>query len=663
MRKLSSSFALCLTLLTPGLPFAAADCQTAPATEPAQTAPAKSAIIAKDYGKLPISFEANQGQANKSVKFLARGQGYGLYLTGQEAVLALHAFRSAKPLPGAASVGEGHPPSAGKTDVVRMQLRGANTTVQPTGVDALPGTANYFVGNDPSKWQTGVPTYSKVRFPAVYPGVDLVYYGNQSQLEYDFVVAPGADPKAIRLHFAGASKLALTKDGDLSVAAGNGHIAFHKPVVYQVKDGQHQPVEGRFTLLASHSVSFSLGSYDHSQPLVIDPVLVYATYLGGNGGLNSNGDQANAIAADSSGNAYIAGSTFSPDFPVTSGAFQTSSTHMGPFISKLDPTGSHLLFSTYLSGVVSSSAVDKANGIAVDGTGNVYVTGLAGSTDFPVTSGAFQTTNAAIQPYGANAFVTKLNPAGTALVYSTFLGGNGTLDGSQDGAQAIAVDSSGHAFVAGYAGSFNFPTTPGAFQRTKGGNSNYSSGSNAFIAEFSANGSGLVYSTFLGGAGGDGASALALDSQDDVYVTGLASSKDFPTTPGAYQTATTATNGGYNAFVTKLNPTGTGLLYSTYLGLTVVDSTVVVVDGQEIETGRDPWLYASGIAVDSTGEAYIVGSTTATDFPVTPGAFQPNNKAVYTDQPYNAFVSKLNATGSALIYSTYLGTGVRLDVE
>ena len=285
------------------------------AQTPAETAAQRTRIV-DSCGRLPLAFEVNRGQTDKRVRFLARGSGYGVFLTGQEAILALHASpaRNSPTLRNRL-----HQPSPPKTDVVQMQLLGADPSAEPHGAEQLSGTVNYFRGNDPSRWQSGVPTFAKVQFTGVYPGVDLVYYGNQGQLEYDFVVAPNANPKNIRLHFAGADKLQLAPAGDLAVRAKNGRIVFHRPTVYQEEDGRRHPVDGRFKLLADNSVGFALGDYDHDRALVIDPVLVYSTYLGG-----TRQDQAVAIAVDGSGFAYVAGTTESADFPVTSGAFQTS---------------------------------------------------------------------------------------------------------------------------------------------------------------------------------------------------------------------------------------------------------------------------------------------------------------------------------------------------
>jgi len=691
-----SAAAVCLLQLALALGSQPSLAQSAPAAGKAQ--------ITQDYGKLPISFEANQGQTDKRVKFLARGQGYGLFLTGQEAVLTLHAPQSAKAGQGSAPHGPAQLPPAGSTDVVRMQLRGANATAQPTGVDALPGTANYFIGNDPSKWHANVPTFSKVRFSAVYPGVDLVYYGNQSQLEYDFVVAPGADPKAIRLHFAGASKLALTKDGDLSVAASNGQIAFHKPVVYQVKDGQRHRVEGRFTLLASHNVSFSLGSYDRSQPLVIDPVLVYSTYLGGSGAcpagyscsedpiygmavdasgnayvaggiesipvefgvtggispafvakLNSTGtaliyftyvgqsSSASGVAVDANGNAYITGLTFPTGFPVTNGAFQTSSQegsgNTAGFVTELNPTGSALVYSTFLGGSGSESyGGDQPSAIALDGSGNAYVTGMTYSANFPVTAGAFQATDPSNSGsvHGATGFVAKLNPLGTSLAYSTYLGGSGNGGSVNDQPTAIAVDSTGRAYVAGATFSSNFPVTSGAFQTTLSGNAGH-----AFVTEVNPTGTALVYSTFLGGSYQDQANAIAVDGAGSAYVTGFTTSPNFPATAGAFQSTVFTSGGSKGVFVTKLNPAGTGLVYSALMGgFGVLNPGSPYVPGDSV---------ASALAVDGSGSAYVAGETASPSFPVTAGAFQSNSGG--------AFVTEINPTGAALAYSAVFGSG------
>jgi hypothetical protein len=383
-------------------------------------------------------------------------------------------------------------------------------------------------------------------------------------------------------------------------------------------------------------------------------VLVYSTYLGGSGSIDA-GDIGNAIAVDTAGNVYVAGQTYSTDFPVTPGAFQAINhaaaiNSANAFVAKLNPTGTALVYSTYVggSGGQGNYTGDKSNAIVVDATGDAYVAGETYSVDFPVTPGAYQTTNSAAAKGDPNAFVTKLNPAGTALIYSTYLGGNGW-----DTANAITVDTAGNAYVAGETFSTDFPVTSGAYQTTNNAAANERA--NAFITKLNPAGIALVYSTYLGGSSGDIGSAIAVDTAGNVYVAGRASSTDFPVTQGAFQTTNHAT--AYelsNAFVTKLNPTGTALVYSTYLGgsggAINLSLTLVMSGGDQ----------ASGLAVDSSGNAYVTGSTASADFPVTQGAYQTTNQ----DQTgcvggcvggYNAFITELNSTGSALIYSTYLG--------
>jgi hypothetical protein len=607
--------------------------------------------VAENYGKLPLSFESNQGQSDPQVKFLSRGSGYSLFLTDSSAVLALtkQEVSNAK---ADRTIGNGLKPTsvpqARKTDVVRMQLVGASHDIHVAGADQLPGRANYFIGNDSAKWHSGVPTYSKAQFTGVYPGVDLVYYGDQRQLEYDFVVAPGANPKPIRLQFAGAKKIKLAANGDLIVSARNGSIAFHKPVIYQLKDGQRQPVAGRFALLAKQTVGFTLARYDRAEFLVIDPVLAYSTYLGGTGG-----DVGFGIAVDGSGDAYVVSSALSTNFPVTAGSFQTVNHAAAGFynavVTKLNSTGTALLYSTYLGGsgghddCCITGVGDIGHSIAVDGSGDAYVTGQAASSDFPVTTGSFQTMNLAATNGGANAFVVKLNPSGTALLYSTYLGGIGGGSGVGDYGdlgKGIAVDGSDNAYVTGYASSTDFPVTAGGFQTSN--NAAAEGFGNAFVTKINSTGTALLYSTYLGGSLADSGSGIAVDGSGDAYVTGVALSTNFPVTAGAFQTVNNAAavNKEHNAFVTKLNPTGTALLYSTYLG----------GNGGE-DTGGDS---GNGIVADSAGDVYVTGDAFSTNFPVTQGAFQAVNNAA-ANKSSNAFVTKLNPSGTALLYSTYLG--------
>ncbi len=643
-------------------------------------AAASKARLVESYGHLPLSFEANQGQTAKSVRFVARGQGYALYLTGGGAVLTLckpernavsnalqrkRSFGHSLGILGSVTRGKGGaaggrfgeraaeaggetPTGTAPTDVVQMQLAGARAGVEPSGVETLPGTANYFVGSDASQWHTGVPTYARVRYAGVYPGVDLVYYGNQRQLEYDFVVAAGASPKPIQLRFDGAKSLKVDGAGNLVIAAANGEVAFQKPVVYQMEAGRRRPVEGKFRLLAHNRAGFALGSYDRSKPLVIDPVLSYATYLGG-----SDWDYTAAIAVDTAGNAYLTGFTASLDFPVTAGSFQltnpASSTNGSStaFIAKLNASGTALLYATYLggSGVSGDVEGDIGNSIAVDSSGNAYVSGWTYSSDFPLSTYAYQRTNlAAAANEGATGFVSKLNATGTSLLYSTYLGGS-----ILDFATTLVLDSKDNAYVAGFTFSGDYPTTSGAYQTS---NHSFNNGGwNAFVSKLNPAAtvakSSLVYSTYLGGTGESedniafsglgyyAAEGLGVDSLGDAYVAGFANSNDFPVTASAYQKTNLAyTEGGTNLTVSKLNPTGTGLIYSTYIG------------------GNSPTGdYSTALAIDSSGDAYVTGFTFSSTYPTTTGAFQTQNSSVGT----TAFVTKLNPAGTGLVYSTFLG--------
>src|SRR5881396_1907639 len=441
---------------------------------------AAQARVTESYGKLPLSFEVNRGQMDSDVKFFSRGSGYGIFITPTEAVLGLGSGsrretkrpdalkRNASPNRPTGVAGRPR-----RTSVLRMKLAGANPKPQLTGEEELPGKVNYFIGNDPKKWRTNVSTYAKVKYREVYPGIDLVHYGNHRQLEYDFVVAPGADPKAIKLGFEGAEKMEIDARGDLLLHTPEGDVRQHKPVIYQEFDGTRTEVSGSYSLSRRNQVSFEVGKYDRGRPLIIDPTLSYSTYLGGSGS-----DVGNAIAVDSARNAYVTGATGSTDFPIASPFQAAIGGSSDAFVTKLNATGSALVYSTYLGG----SSGDYGLGIAVDSAGNAYVVGDTDSTNFP-TANPFQ---AAIGG-SSDAFVTKLNATGSGLVYSTYLGGSGG-----DYGLGIAADSSGNAYVVGDTNSTNFPTAS-PFQAAIGGSYD------AFVTKLNAPGSALVYSTYLGG--------------------------------------------------------------------------------------------------------------------------------------------------------------------
>ena len=570
-----------------------------------------------------------------------------------------------------------------------MKLQGANPKAKIAGVEELTGKSNYLIGHDTQKWRHDVTRFAKVKYQAVYPGIDLIYYGQQRQLEYDWIVAPQANVDQIRLSVAGVSRMQVDPGGDLILQTSGGEVRQHKPIIYQEADGEKQLIEGRYVMKGSREVGFELAAYDSTRAVVIDPVLSYSTYLGGNG----TESQDPGIVLDKTGNIYLAGRTASADFPILN-AFQPNyggtgvdgvgdvvvtklsadgatliySTYLGgsgddeayslavgtdgsvyvagdtsstnfplknpfqasfstvfvdsyhAFITKLTPDGSALVYSTYLGG---TDDTDTANSIAVDAAGNAYITGYTNSVDFPVTN--------AIQPNyqggGVDAFIAKLNPAGSALLFSTFLGGNSSEDATD-----IAVDDSG-VYVAGITSSTNFPLR-NAVQSFYNGTGVDGIG-DGFVTKLTVNGSAVVFSTYLGGSGDDEIFSLAVGPGGSVYVTGDTSSTNFPLKNPLQSSFSTLFSDSYHVFVTRLIPDGSALAYSTYLG------------GSGYED------FGAGIAVDIVGNAYLTGSTNSSNFPVV-NALQ----AVYRGGPLevgDAFAAKINPSGSTLVYSSFLG--------
>ncbi len=585
------------------------------------------------YKALPLSFEANHGQTDPGVSFLARGAGYTVFLTPREAVLRLqHAPRrltshmsAASPFSTSAVTG---PAAAG---VLRMNLLNANPNPRIHGSNPLLAKANYLVGSDTDKWHVDVPTFSQVRYQDVYPGIDVVYYGNLGRLEYDFLVAPEAEPARIRLALHGARQARLDPEGNLVMELETGgELRWERPISYQELNGIRHSVASRYALVEeddAFTLAFELGSYDRTRPLVIDPVLEYSTFLGGLGDEVIRG-----IAVDLDGHAYVTGETSSVTFPTFQHAFQ--STVSGPgdvFVTKFNRDGSGMVFSTYLGGTQGDGGERIV--LSEDDRGTqAYVLGATNSSDFPVTERAIQPALAG----GWDAFVVALSPDGRTLVYSTYLGGSG--DENIDGSGGIAVVDR-NAYVSGSTDSTDFPTTPGAFQRINAGSND------AFVARLSPSGQRLMYSTYLGGEGYDWAQAIAVDPFGAAYVTGGTGSILFPTTANAFQRIPTDAD---NVFVTKVNREGTSLVYSTFLG------------GVACDTG-------TGIAVDDGGRAYVTGATMSSDFPTTRGAFQTQiDGSPRAD--FDAFVTKFNRTGTAVLYSTYLGgtgydIGVAIDID
>ncbi len=671
MRKKKANFVSLLLVLGAG------QTQTAVAQSSATSTPAAAADAARaapvsataSNARLPMSFEpcfeAMCAEAGSQAKYFSRGSGYLLFLTSTEAIL------DAGP---------------SKESTLPMKLLRSNSRASMEGMDPLPGKSNYFIGKNPKSWRSSVINYAKVRYRRVYPGVDLVYYGNGHQLEYDFVVAAGADPRAIALTFPGARSINVDQEGDLVLATDRGEIVQRKPRVWQQIGEKKQEIAARYAVRNRNEVGFELDQYDAGAALVIDPVLVYSTFFDG---------LSYAVGAvDGAGNAYIAG-------PVSGSA-------TGGFVKKLDPTGTSVIYSTYIGGVENAA-------IALDATGNVYVTGFAYTPDFPATPGAFQT-----QIVGSGApFIAKVNATGTSLVYATFLSPSDGASLSEDPQGppftfpcCIAVDSAGSAYVTGTTRSKNFPTTPGAFQ------AHWDAGWSTFVTKLNPTGTALSYSTYLGGSG-QGAlltgmsqegTGIAVDAGGNAYVSGWTGAGDFPTTPGAFQFPGTVSSGG---FVSKLNPTGSSLVYSSVLSALAITTffpiTTLTVDAAgnaylagfslgsqfpltpgAFDDGSNNWLAklnAAGtalvysahvtvgggkIAVDADGNTYFAGYTSSPDFPTTPDALQkvfaggdPIDGCGYDS---DAFVTKLNAAGTALIYSTFLGgkgddlaSGVGLD--
>jgi hypothetical protein len=619
---------------------------------------ATAARIIKSCSTLPLSFEPNQGQADTRVKFLSRGSAYSLLVTTTEAVF----FLAEKPKTADSNAARLN------RNAFRIKLIGANPSPKITALEKLPSKSNYLIGNDPAKWRTGIAHYAKIRIEGVYPGIDLVYYGNQRNLEYDWVVAPGSNQAAIRFEIKGAERAAIDAGGDLVIKLRGEEIRLHKPLAYQEEDAVRTKVATEYLAMEKNQFGFWIDQFDRSVPLVIDPVLTYSTYLGGAGddagtgiaidsagnayvvgktrsdnfpatnpvqGISGGGgydafvaklnapgdgliyftylggssnDYGEAIAVDSDGFAYLAGSTYSSNFPMKN-PFQAKSGGGGyedAFIAKLNTSGDALVYSTYLGG----NGRDGVYGIAVDSAKNAYVTGRTFSTNFP-TANPYQASNGG----RGDAFVTKLNSSGSALVYSTYLGGNG--DG-YDWGWGIAVDTSGNAYVVGATYSYDFPTR-NPFQGTYGGSMD------AFVTKLDASGNRLVYSTYLGGSWNDAGHAIAVDSEGSVYVTGYTISPNFPTANAFQSTGT-----GDDAFVAKLNTSGNELLYSTYLG----------------GNGAD---FGNGIALDSSGNAYVTGYTESANFP-SMNSIQETLKG-----SGDAFVTVLNASGDSLLFSTYLG--------
>lgn len=569
---------------------------------------------------LPLIFEINKGQTANQVNYLSRNTGYTLYFTPQELVLDFRRLGSTNAKHGKFRMGS----IKGANDILRIKFVEANQSPMIVGEDELKSKSNYFIGNDSAKWQRNVANYGKVLYKNVYSGIDMVFYGNHNELEYDIRVAPGADPHQVHFSITGAKSIKLNPKGELVLSMPEGETIFmHKPIVYQEIQGIKHRVVGRFVLSNHQQFRFQIGNYDKKEPLVIDPAISYSTYLGGSGGDNV----ALAVSADPTeldASSYITGFTNSADFP-TVGPFQGVNKGKGRnvFVSKISRDGRSLIYSTYLGG---SGGNDEGFAIAVDTLGSAYVTGETNSKDFPLRN-PFQTTNKGARDFSA--FVTKLNPEGNDLFYSTYLGGTGD---NQEG-NAIIVDNQGFAYVTGETDSMDFPIK-NAFQSTNKARPRPAPYSpfTAYVTKFSSLGNTIIWSTYLGGSGGqDEGNAIALDGSKNVYIVGETNSKDFPTL-NPIQAHPVPKGAGQTGFVTKLNANGQSLIYSTYFG------------------GGGGNDYPLAVSVGPQENLTFAGYTNSTDYPLV-NAIQTSNKG----PNFTGFVTKLNPQGNTILYSTYFG--------
>ncbi|WP_432661808.1 SBBP repeat-containing protein [Wukongibacter baidiensis] len=562
--------------------------------------------VLSNLSKMPMMFITNAGQINHKVKYYAKGGNFGFYFTKEEVVLSF-VKRTSK---------ESFDKSTSKSDIsnegekeigvaLSMKFIGANPDVKIEGQIMGSGRVNYIKGNDPEKWYTDLFTYEKVVYRELWQGIDLVFYGARGQLKYEFVVHPGADSQDIKLSYKGAEDISLDEEGNLLIKNDLGVLIDEHPVSYQEIEGRNVTLDSSF-VVKKHEDGESFYSfkvekgYNPDYPIIIDPVLIYSTYLGGSGF-----DVGFGIAVDNTGSAYVTGQTSSLNFPLMNPIQPVIGGGSDAFVTKVNPAGTALIYSTYLGG----SSFDSGNGIAVDNTGSAYVTGQTNSINFPLIN--------PIQPAiggSSDAFVTKVNPAGTALIYSTYLGGSGF-----DRGLGIAVDNTGSAYVTGTTSSLNFPLM-NPIQPAIGGSSD------AFVTKVNPAGTALIYSTYLGGSSIDEGFDIAVDNTGSAYVTGRTSSINFP----LMNPIQPVFGGSGDAFVTKVNPAGTALIYSTYLG------------GSAFDRGF-------GIAVDNTGSTYVTGRTDSANFPLM-NPIQP-----VIGGSADAFVTKVNPAGTALIYSTYLG--------
>ncbi len=583
--------------------------------------------VTKNLTSMPLTFTENQGQWDEQVQFRTNAGGAMMWFTNDGAVYQFTRTIESDNNPisvidkrysmmpddiserpenrqglSTSAPNLMHHSDSTESITIKANFVGANPNPQMVGLEEMEYKCNYFIGNDPDEWHTNVPNYHAIVYEEIYEGIDLKYYGNGTQMEYDFIVSPGADPSQVSIQYEGAESIAVNANGELVVETKWGEVVENHPVIYQIDNDSRFEVEGEYILTGANSFGFTLSSdYDPTLPLVIDPVLEYSTYLGGVDGE----EYGYGIAVDSYGAAYVTGDVWSSDFPILNPYQGIAQGSYDVFVTKFNNNGDSLVYSTYLG----SSGDDVGHDIAVDASGAAYITGRTSSNYFPRVN-SYQGTYQG----SYDSFVTKLSSAGNSLVYSTFLGGDG-----EEWGNGIVVDTTGSAYVTGYTFSTDFPLV-NSYQTDQ----NYA---DAFVTKFSSEGNSLIYSTYLGGNNhNDYGNGIAIDSYGAAYITGHTSSDDFPTQNSFQDTI----NGYYDAFITKLDSSGNSLIYSTYLG------------GNLGSKGTD-------IAVDDSREVFVTGVTNSTNFP-TLNAYQETLHGTS-----DAFVTKFSSTGDNISFSTYLG--------
>ena len=572
---------------------------------------------------LPVLFIENRGQMDSSVEYFIKTPLNNFYLT-QEGITFQSFIRTPDPSQRPQHIPQSNQASKGsiKGENIQIVFQGKNSSTQICGLEKARTRFNFFLGNDSSEWTADVPSFKKVLYRDLYPSIDMIVSAEEGNLKLEYRIRPGGNVSDIQLRYEGISKLELNHHGDLLIGTEIGQFVEDRPLSYQERLGQRTEIKCDFVIESENSIRFETGPYERNTELVIDPVLRYSTFLGG-----SDEELGWVVAVDDYGQAYVTGETYSLDFPTTVGSFDRTFSGDGDiFVFKIDSSGSNLLYSTFLGGANDHpDGVEGADGIAVDSAGNVYLTGWTSATDFPTTPGAFDSSfNGGGPEFQVDAFVTKIDSSGSSLIFSTYLGGE-----RDEWGNGLAIDDSSNVYVVGVTYSTNFPTTTAVFDRSHNGGVG-----DAFVTKLNPTGTGLTYSTFIGGSEWEEGGSIAVDSEGKAYISGYTESSDFPVTPGAL--STNFNGGDSDGFVSKLSVDGSSLVYSTFLGGSGED-------GCDLDGG-------DGILVDPQGNVYVSGETKSSNFPATLGVFDTTFNG-----RWDGFVTKLNPDASGIVFSTFLG--------